>query len=164
MPLQAKHWQIISRVNEAADVPFRSLRFRADNHDDAYAISLLQFAPRTIEAVSPRLLPKDPPLQRPMSGYFRLHNTDEFKFKPAPMIASRKKPSRRFKYKQSPSLMGLLGWRRSIDWIKSWFLPRNFPLLGRLRLKRKVGRVSGGAVRLRPLSPNIRPPTLGCRG
>jgi hypothetical protein len=84
MPLKAKHWQNHSRVNEAADVPFRSLRFRgADNHDDAGAISLLQFALVKIQEASPRLLPKDrptaPEFKGGMWGPFRLDDTDEFK-------------------------------------------------------------------------------------
>jgi hypothetical protein len=83
MPLKAKHWQNHSRVNEAADVPFRSLRFRADNHDDAGAISLLQFALIKIQAASPKLLPKDrpthPDYKGGLWGPFRLDDTDLFK-------------------------------------------------------------------------------------
>jgi hypothetical protein len=84
MHLKAKFWQNHSRVNEAAHVPFRSLRFRgADNHDDAGAISLLQFALIAIEAASPRLHPKDRPTNPPFKGgpwgRFFLDNTDEFK-------------------------------------------------------------------------------------
>jgi hypothetical protein len=83
MHLKAKHWQNNARANEAANAPFHSLRFKAWNSDDAGAISLLQFALITIEAASPRLLPKDRPTNPPFKGgpwgRFFLDNTDEFK-------------------------------------------------------------------------------------
>jgi peptidoglycan hydrolase-like protein with peptidoglycan-binding domain len=82
MRLKAKFWQDNLRANQAANVPFHSLRFKPRNTDDAGAVSLLQFALIRIEAASPRLAPKDLPTNPPFKGgpwgRFFLDNTDEF--------------------------------------------------------------------------------------
>jgi hypothetical protein len=81
MRLKAKFWQDDSRANQAANVPFHSLRFKPRNDDDAGAVSLLQFALIKIQAASPRLAPKDLPTNSRFKGgpwgRFFLDNTDE---------------------------------------------------------------------------------------
>jgi hypothetical protein len=92
MPLKATHWGIsgsstLTRLNLAADVPFRSLKRtlkpKEDNSEEAGANALLQFALNKIEDASPRLSPQDGPTHpdykgRGWWGPFGLVNTDIF--------------------------------------------------------------------------------------
>ena len=81
MRLKAKFWQDHWRANQAANVPFHSLRAKPWNTDDTGAVSLLQFALIRIEKASPRLAPKDLPTGLGYKGgpwgRFFLDSTDE---------------------------------------------------------------------------------------